>query len=185
MKKFTKIAQVVTKVIEISHWIALGLIALSTIFCMVAPQWMKYVVEFEVEGGNLVELDAYGFEVISKFKDGQIHRLTYSLYGIGAVSIFAMVALIFNNLHEILCISEKETPFNDKNIKRLKRIGLFSILIPIIGLFMGTIIRICVGNEASEISNSMDGFIMGIIVLCLTEIFTYGASLEKDIDGLV
>ena len=31
----------------------------------------------------------------------------------------------------------------------------------------------------------MPGIIMGIIVLCLTQVFVRGAEMEKDVDGLV
>lgn len=59
------------------------------------------------------------------------------------------------------------------------------MVIPVVGLIMSMIIRLAVGVDAVEISIHMDGFIMGIIVLCLTQFFAHGAELEKDVDGLL
>ena len=67
----------------------------------------------------------------------------------------------------------------------LREIGIFSISIPVVGLIMSIIIRLIVGVEAAETSVNLSGFIMGIIVLCLTQYFTHGADIEKDVDGLV
>lgn len=46
-------------------------------------------------------------------------------------------------------------------------------------------IRIVVGAEATEASIDFGGFIIGTIVLCLTQFFVHGAELEKDVDGLL
>lgn len=50
---------------------------------------------------------------------------------------------------------------------------------------MSAVIRLVIGPEAAEISVSQSGIFMGIIVLCLTQYFIYGAALEKDVDGLL
>lgn len=50
---------------------------------------------------------------------------------------------------------------------------------------MSVIIRLVIGVDAVEININQSGLFMGIIVLCLTQYFIYGAELEKDVDGLL
>ena len=66
---------------------------------------------------------------------------------------------------------------------KLKR--AFSIAVPVIGLLMSVVLRLAVGVDTAEISVSQSGVFMGIIVLCLTQCFIYGAKLESDVDGLL
>ena len=95
------------------------------------------------------------------------------------------MAMVFRNLYLIIKKSEGTTPFQKDNVRMLREIGIFTIAIPVIGFVMSVIARLAIGYEVAEISNSMDGFIMGIIVLCLTQFFAHGVELENDVDGLL
>lgn len=97
----------------------------------------------------------------------------------------SLMAMVFRNLYLIIKKSEGSTPFQKDNIRMLREIGIFSMVIPAVGLIMSTIIRLAAGVDAVEVSMHMDGFMMGIIVLCLTQFFAHGAELEKDVDGLL
>ena len=110
---------------------------------------------------------------------------TFFLFGIGATIILTLMAMVFRNLSLIFKKSENSTPFQKDNIRMMKEIGIFSIAVPVVGFVMSVITRIAVGAEAAEISVSQSGIVMGIIVLCLTQFFVYGAELEKDVDGLL
>ena len=92
--------------------------------------------------------------------------------------------MIFRNLYLIIKNSG-ETPFSADNIRRLREIGIFSISSPIICFFISIISRVILGVDDTEIAVGMDGFITGILVLFLSRIFTYGAKLESDVDGLL
>ena len=116
---------------------------------------------------------------------GTTQILTFLLFGIGAVIILILMAMVFRNVHLIFKKSENGTPFQKDNIRMLKEIGIFSITVPVIGLVMSVIIRLVIGVDAVEININQSGLFMGIIVLCLTQYFIYGAELEKDVDGLL
>ena len=49
---------------------------------------------------------------------------------------------------------------------------------------MSIIVRLVAGDVV-EVSVGQSGIFMGIVVLCLTQYFSYGAALEEDVDGLV
>lgn len=185
MKKINKLGMVITKILEVFHWVAVALLIAATICSVAKPDWQSYFVEPETTGDIVANLEVYGFEVITPLADGQIDSTTFLLFGIGSSIIMAVMAMVFRNLHLIFKKSENSTPFNKDNIRMLKEIGIFAIAVPVIGLIMSIIIRLVAGVDSSEISVDTNGFFMGIIILCLTQFFVHGAKLEEDVDGLL
>ena len=185
MKGIGKIAKVVTKVVEISHWVAVALLAAATVCSVAAPSWVKYFVGFDAKECCGAELSIYGFELTAHVADGKVDMTAFLLFGIGASIILALMAMIFRNLNLIIKKSEGATPFLPENVRLFRQIGIFSIVVPVVGAFMGVVARLVLGAEAAEVSNSMGGLVIGIVVLCITEFFIQGIQLEKDVDGLV
>lgn len=181
MKKLNKLAKIVTKVLEVFHWVGAALMLAATVCSVAAPKWLGYFVGIDAKE----QLSVYGFEVYATVTNGNMDMKTFFLFGIGAFIILTLMAMVFRNLYLIFKRSENDTPFQKDNIRMLKEIGIFSISIPIIGLVMSTIIRLVIGVDAVEISVNQSGVVMGIIVLCLTQFFRYGAELEKDVGGLL
>lgn len=184
MKGINNAAKVAMKILEVGHWVAVGLLALAAVFSVAAPEKLQYVMDTEALKENS-EISVYGFEVTAANAAGEINYTAILLFSIGGVIIFTLMAMVFRNLYLIIKKSENSTPFNEDNIRMLKEIGIFSIAVPIVGLIMSIIIRLVVGVDATEISIDQSGVIMGIIVLCLTQYFIHGAELEKDVDGLL
>lgn len=184
MKNINKIVKVTARVLEIVHWVAAGLMVASAICSAAAPQYLGYFMDVS-DLGKETEASVYGFEVVLTNYAGEISTAALMMFAIASVIIFALVAMIFRNIYLIVKKSESGSPFQKDNIRMLKEIGIFSIAIPVIGWIMSTIIRLVVGVDATEASVNLSGFVMGIIVLCLTEFFVYGAELEKDVDGLL
>lgn len=185
MKRVDKIAKVVAKILEVFHWVAVVLMTAATICSVVAPKWVNCFVGLDAKECCGAELSVYGFEVHSAVVDGQVDMTTFFIFGIGAVIILSLMAMVFRNLYLIFKKSENTTPFQKDNVRMLKEIGIFSITVPIIGLIMSTIIRLVIGVDAAEISVNQGGIFMGIIVLCLTRYFIRGIELEKDVEGLL
>ena len=184
MKSVDKIAKVVSKVLEIVHFVAAALMGTAAVCALVVPQYIGYFVEFE-PAENVVELETYGFEVTAVVSNGMPDMMVFSLFAVASCIILLLMALVFRNIYSIIRKSEESTPFQKDNVRMLKEIGIFSIAVPAVGFVMGIIIQIVAGFDAVEISNSMTGFIMGIIVLCLTQFFAHGVELEDDVEGLL
>ena len=185
MKGLNKLGKVITKILEVFHWVGAVLMTAATVCSMVAPDWVKYFVGFDAKDCCGADLEVYGLEVNAPVADGNTDMLTFMLFGIGAVIILAVMAMVFRNLHLIFKKSENATPFQKDNIRMMREIGIFSIAVPVIGFIMSVIIRLVTGVETAELSIDMAGIFMGIIVLCLTQFFVHGADLEKDVDGLL
>ena len=185
MKGLNKLGKVITKILEVFHWVGAALMTAATVSSAVAPDWVKYFVGFDAKECCGANLEVYGFEVNAPVVNGNTDMTSFMLFGIGAVIILAVMAMVFRNLHLIFKKSENETPFQKDNIRMMKEIGIFSIAVPVIGFIMSIIVRLVTGVETAEISIDMGGIFMGIIVLCLTQYFVHGADLEKDVDGLL
>ena len=185
MKGINKIAMVVTKVAEIFHWVAVGLMAAATVCSAVAPSWIGYFVGFDAKECCGADLEIYGFEITASVKDGKVDNIAFLLFGIGAILILALMAMIFRNLNLIIKRSVGATPFQPDNVRMLREIGIFSIAEPVVGFIMSIVTRIVLGPEAAEISNSLEGLVIGIVVLSITQFFAHGIELEKDVDGLL
>ena len=184
MKGINKVACIVAKILEVFHWVAVGLMLAATVCSQVAPQHIDKFVGIDAKECCGAELAVYGFEIRAAVTDGAVDMKTFCVFGIGAVIILALMAMVFRNMYLIFKKSETETPFNKDNIRMLREIGIFSIAVPVVGLVMSVVERIAIGT-AAEISVSQSGVFMGIIVLGLTQYFIYGSGLEKDVDGLV
>ena len=184
MKNLNKIVKIVAKVLEIVQWVAAGLMIATAICSTTVSQYLENLIGTNALGQE-AELSVYGFEVAMANSAGKVNATALLLFAIGSVIIYALIAMVFRNIYLIIKKSESSTPFNKDNIRMTREIGIFSIAVPVIGLIMSTIIRLAVGVDAVEISVNLGGFVMGIIILCLTQFFAYGAKLEKDVDGLL
>ena len=185
MKGLNKLGKVITKILEVFHWVGTALMLPATICSVAAPDWVKYFVGFDAKECCGVNLDVYGFEVNLPVANGNVDMTAFLIFGIGAVIILVVMAMVFRNLYLIFKNSENTTPFQKDNIRMMREIGIFSISVPVIGFIMSVIIRLVNGVETTELSIDMSGIFMGIIVLCLTQFFAHGAELEKDVDGLL
>ena len=185
MKGINKLGKIITKILEVFHLVGAVLMVGATVCSVVTPNWVKYFVGFDAKECCGANLEVYGFEVNAPVVNGNTDMTSFMLFGIGAVIILAVMAMVFRNLHLIFKKSENGTPFQKDNIRMMKEIGIFAIAVPVIGFIMSIIVRLVTGVETAEISIDMGGIFMGIIVLCLTQYFVHGADLEKDVDGLL
>lgn len=185
MKKLNTLGKVITKILEVFHWVGVALMIAAIICSIAAPNLVGYFVGFDAKECCGTNLEVYGFEVNAPVVDGKIDTATFVIFGIGVIIILAAVAMIFRNLHQIFKKSENATPFQKDNVRLVREIGIFTIAIPIIGLITSFIARLVSGAEGVEISVDMSGIFMGIIVLCLTQFFAHGVELENDVDGLL
>ena len=185
MKVINKLGKIIAKILEIFHWVAVVLMIAATICSLAAPNWVNYFVGFDAKECCGANLEVYGFEVNAPVINGNINMTSFLIFGIGAVIILVVMAMVFRNLHLVFKKSENATPFQKDNIRMMREIGIFAIAVPVIGFIMSTIVRLVTGVETAEISIDTAGIFMGIIVLCLTQFFVHGAELEKDVDGLL
>ncbi|MBE6738668.1 MAG: DUF2975 domain-containing protein [Ruminococcaceae bacterium] len=180
MKFINKATLILTKTAEIFHWLAAALTVAVGICKAPVPQFLKHILR-----ADAVQLSTYGFEVSTENMMAAPKATTLIIYSIGAALIFVLMALIFRNLYLIIKKSKETTPFQKANVRMFKEIGYFSLGVPVIGLIFSTINRFAVGVDVAETAVSIGGFIIGLVVLCITQYFAKGVELQEDVDGLL
>ncbi len=192
MKFLNKLTMVLAKICEIGHWILAGssaVISLTSIF--LKNEFSSMVSNF----ANSSDFQAYGLEITPFTATGEVNTIAVTLFFVAATISFILMAMVFRNINLILkTINGKNkhttstSPFQKDVIRMVKEIGMFSMAIPVVGFLFSTIITaisIISGVGGGEVAINLDGFALGLICLSLSNVFTYGASLENDVDGLV
>lgn len=190
MKGISKIALVVSKIIEVLYWVAAAATLVMFILSITAGEWLSGILSQGVtKFGWIVE--TRGFE-INVAAGGAVNMTAVALFFITAAVLLSLTAMIFRNIYLIIktsrggtWFSKGSTPFQKDIVRMLREIGIFSISVPIVGIIMSVVSRLVLGAEFAEISMQLDGFVTGILALFLAQIFDYGAKLESDVDGLL
>lgn len=184
MKALNQVTLVTAKILEIIHWLAVGLMAAVLICSVSVRDWLSGILQKGIElDGDM--LSTYGFEMSVVNVENAVDMTAVMLFAIGAVIILSLMAMVFRNVFLILKTARGNTPFQNDVVRMLREIGIFMISIPLIGLVMSGISRLVLGVESVESSVHFESFVIGILVLCLTQAFVYGIRLQKDVDGLL
>lgn len=194
MKLINKLTMVLSKVLEVVHWIGAVSITIVLLLSIFNADFMSVMfTEGAQELGRT--LTVYGLEATVVNSAGEINMIAVILLFVASIIVFCLMAMIFRNINLIMkTINGKNkhttstSPFQECVIRMVKEIGIFSIAIPVVGFIISTIIfavSIISGIDGTELSLNLSSFILGLISLCLTNVFSYGANLEKDVDGLL
>ena len=191
MKKFNLFALVLSKILEVIHWIGcVGMFVLMIASIAVKEPLIDLLSRGIPKYG--AELSTYGFSIVATDSTGSIIPVSITLFSIGAIIILSLMAMVFRNAYLIFRTAKGKTwfakgvtPFQKDITRMVKEIGIFYISVPIVGLVMSVIARIVIGVEMAEISVDMGSIVTGILMLCLSQVFAYGTQLQGDVDGLL
>ncbi|QWT55423.1 hypothetical protein KP626_00555 [Christensenella sp. MSJ-20] len=187
MEKLNRFVMATAKVLEVLHW--LGILAAIALFILsfVAKDWATGLVALS-DG----ELQFYGFSIGVLTPAGGVSFGAVRAFAVAGFFFCSLMGMVFRNIYLILrtakgktWFAKGDTPFQNDIVRMVREIGIFHIGVPVLGLFISWIARLVLGAESLETSMSLGGFITGIVVLCLSQIFAYGIELQRDVDGLV
>ena len=178
--KLRDITAVLAKIMEVIAFVAEGLLAIGLIAILALRGEIKRGFVDGFNNGSL-NLSAFGSGANNITTDNLIPILSAIL--IGGMVILALSGFLFRNINLIFKNTNLESPFALSNVKLVKQIGYIAVAIPFckcIANFVMTFIAedVSLGFEISEL-------IFGLVILCLAQYFAYGASLEKDVNGLL
>lgn len=180
-KKLDKAAVVLTKLMEVAHWIGavgtlVGLVLLLTMGerALVSPV-AEANEELAIYGFRMTVADGVGNPDLGALK---------ALLMVGVTNLILM-ALVFRNVHRILKNTEGGTPFQPDNIRMVREIGYFLMAVPVVGLTASGLIRLILGVDLVESSVDMPFLVIGLVALCLSRVFARGMELETETEGLL
>lgn len=186
-KRLNQAATVIAKIMEVFHWVAVGLLSASLIVYFWHEEWLVYLMdigngEFAVSGFSVHVLDATGHLMKAAFVPALIAGIL--VCGLMAM-IFRNIYLIFKTAAGKTTFSTGATPFQPANVRMVREIGIFALSIPVIQFICDTIIKLFVDADIVESSVSITGMSLGLVLLCLSQFFAYGVQLQSDTDGLL
>ncbi len=186
-----KFALVVARVLEIAHRI--GAVVMAVLFlCTLFVKDRLYLLLDQ--SGILADptLATYGFDIRIADAAGNISYPALLIFFIEAAIVLGLMAMVFRNIYltiKTLCgtnpHTRRTTPFQYDVVRMLREIGIFFLSVSGVGLVFSIAVRLLLSPDMAEISIHLDSLIMGLFVLCLTQVFSYGMELESDVDGLV
>ena len=185
--KLNRAAAVIAKIMEVFHWVAVGLLLVSLIVYFVDEKLLKYCMdlgngEFAVSGYSIHVLNDSGDLIPGAFVSALIIGIL--VCGLMAM-VFRNIDLIFKTTAGKTKFSQGTTPFQPDNVRMLREIGIFAIAIPVAEGICDGIVKLVVGHDAVESSVSTVGIVFGVALLCLSQFFAYGVQLQNDSDGLL
>lgn len=185
----TKVATVFTKLFEVAY--SIGAVSMTVAFVMVL---VDPVVPANLVWGAvpMEELGVHGFSIRIAGPDGAVDYTALAIFLLVGAFILELMAWVFRNVNLILRttqgltkFSKGKTPFQKDNVRMMREIGIFFISIAVVELIASIVAVLILGPEAAEISADMGGFIIGILMLCLSQVFAIGQKMQEDMDGLV
>ena len=189
MKGLNTATRIIARILEIGHWVGTGIMAVLFVCCLFFKDLAAGMIAGDATGEDVL----YGFHFSLVGADGvslSIPALT--VFAIAGVILFALMAMVFRNVYLIIKTTEGQTwfskgatPFQPDVIRMLREIGIFTIAVPVVGFIMSIVGRIVVGPEFAETSVDLGSVFLGLLVLWLTQQFTYGAELESASEGLI
>lgn len=181
-----RLSKILTKICEIVHWVGVACMVLLLVLGIFFPDLLPQYIVASEQGDTTAEY--YGFEINVYSAQGSFQPGALIILAIFGIIALSLMAIVFRNLYLIVKSIGSETdnsPFSKDNVRRVREIGIFAIAIPVVGQIMQIAAFIVLGAENVEISLALDGYMMGLLALVLTQIFAYGARLEADVEGLL
>ncbi len=191
-KKFESVIKVVYHFLRVCVVVLYVLLGLLVVTSIVFPFISEGLFDF-----NLANLDNI---------DIQTGSILYEVRGIitftGIVNVKWLLSLLFVvltlnlvffqfiliQLKKIITDVYNKIPFSDKNIKRLKYMGIAylisSIVLPMVNgsLFVKVANTFNIFDATINFSINFQSVFIGLIILILAYVFEYGAALQEDID---
>lgn len=191
MKGLTKAVTILAKILEVISWVGSALVAASLIAIAAGQNGLlKFFSNIQTE----TELSLGGFNIDMNSVDAAQVGRAYVVFFIMALISCILMAIVFRNTYLIFktaqgktAFSKGRTPFQPEIVKMIRKIGILTLSVPVIQLVMSIVARLILTGHDTEIAVTFDitPVFFGLVVLCLSQFFAYGAELQEETDGLL
>lgn len=198
MKGLTKAVTILAKILEVTSWVGTAFVTLSLIIIAlgnnVTRAGRNVLLNLFSSVQSETELSIGGFSIdMNSVDPTQVGRAYVAFFVMALISLILMAVvfrytyLIFKTAQGKTKFSKGSTPFQPEIVKMIRRIGILTLSVPVLQLIMSIIARLILTGHESEIAVSLDlsSVFFGLVVLCLSQFFAYGAELQEDTDGLL
>lgn len=176
--KLRNITAVLAKIMEIISWVGVGCAGIGVVAILFLRDQLIDV--YFKENSN-VTVNASGFD-LTKINEGNFIPAMVGLL-ITAIVVAVLTAVMFRSINLIFTKTNTESPFSESNVVLVKRVGYIAIAMPICKLVANLVLGLISKDVSMNIE--LSEILFGLVILCLSQYFAYGASLEKDVNGLL
>lgn len=184
-KSWTKAAVGICTLVQIFHVLTMILLIVSAIHVIISPDAISS------EPGEPISVNILGMDLSVTGTAIYATRGVETVPGVVFYLLFGcaravMTFMAFGKVRNVLEYSQTQLPFCWENVERLRQSG---------SLFLGTVALQLVYALVSwifaygvldfSINLDVDNIIVGIIVLCVSELFAQSVKMQEEIDGLV
>ncbi len=172
--KLLKAGKIITIVMEIIAIIGAVLGLSVVVMAFVNPQLLLENGTFNINGIDITK-------PLHLIENPSLPMALVFLTGVVTMSI---TALMVHRMHGIIVETMAGRPFQPCTVKWMKQIGYCAVAVPLVGAVM-SIVAMLISVDGLHATLDVSGLLMGVLVLCLTQVFAYGLELQKDVDGLL
>jgi len=161
IKSMSKVLSIILKISRITCYIGIGISVVAIIFGNT---------ELLVLNGNVILHNPFTSSNISNIDKKQLITIVIS----GIITL-ALVAKLFRQAENIFKdIDVDSSPFEMKQVKRIKRVAILYLIISLINLQISA--------TSIVISLNLVGIVGALMFWCIALIFEYGCALQKESD---
>lgn len=176
--KLRNITAVLAKITQIVAFAGAAILLVSIIVCLVNGNVQDFVL---TRNGDIVNMSIADVDLNKVNSDNIVPLFIVSmLMGIFLLSVLGMIC---RNVNRIFKKTNTESPFSSTNVSLIKQIGYLAISIPVVKLIVNFFVGVFTGDVLFGLDFSE--VLFGLVILCIAQYFAYGATLEKDVEGLL
>ncbi len=191
MKGLTKVVTILAKILEVFAWVGCAGSAASLITIAAGKSvLLKYFSDITTSK----DVSIGGFSIDMSLVDPSRMISAFAVFFVMAIILMALLGLIFRRVYLIFKTAEGKTKFSKGNtpfqpdiVRMIREIGILSLAAPVSQIIMSIIARIVIGPSVPDIAVNVDmtSIFFGLVILCLSQFFAYGAELQEQTEGLV
>ena len=165
IKSVSKALAVLFKIARIFCFVGIGALSVGVLYIMIFGN-----IDLIVLNGKVVLHSPYAMFQINDISNWQIIFTSF----VGITS-FALLSILFKLAREVFeDISVDSSPFEMKQVKRIRKIAIFYLIVSILD-FSGE-------AYSFDITMNFIGIVGAIMFWCISLIFEYGCQLQKESD---
>lgn len=188
MNKLNKVVIVIARIAEVCLWIGAGFSVALMVAGAFFPQWLDFLM-----GAESASIQVVGFNLDVVDAQGNLIPKAILILGLLGTAVLPLAAMIVRNIHLIFetaagktRFSTGTTPFQPAIVRMVRQIGIFCVAIPVLKFLVSLIAMMVLGGDVAEEVEIIDSSAFyGLVVLCLSQFFAYGQSLQEEVDGML
>ncbi len=187
---FLKFTLIIAKIAEVIHWVLVGVMAFTAFASVINPTSTDGFLTSLMPGESTVSCYGFSAAISHETSTGLTPSpAAITFFCFGSAIVLSLMAMIFRNVYLILKTAQGQTwfangstPFQANIVRMIREIGIFFLSISALSLLSAIIVSL---SSAPAVGFNYENAFIGLVFLCFSAFFSYGAKLQEDVDGLI